>query len=289
MSQIKDTISDRIKAIREESGLTQEEFSASIGIKRANYANIEVGKQLPTLETLTAIVRIYRRSFDWIITGASEPDKSAHPNAHPNAHLSVKEPRDSYTKKVYMTPQIVEHVVDTSGLRLVPVVDISAAAGEGYLNPEFINEDQVLRLPATMVKSGQHLCIRVKGPSMAPTFQDGGYLIVRLLEKHEWASIRNEYCYVIVDNEGKTYIKRVRNRFSGPDGGFIVCTSDSPDKMSHPNFNLRAGEIQHIWWVAWYFTAKMPNIHDTYYNRLTRLEENFDDFSDRVKRKLDLK
>lgn len=297
MSHILGTISDRIKSIREESGLTQEEFAASIGIKRPNYANIEVGKQLPTLDTITAIVRIYRKSFDWLITGASVSDNYAHPNAHPNAHPIKKEGGDSYTKKVYKgvqgSEQVIDHIVDTSGLQLVPIVDISAAAGEGYLNQEFIDEEQVLRLPANMVKSGYHLCIRVKGPSMAPTFQDGGYVIIRHLAKHEWAGIKNEYVYVIVDNEGKAYIKRIRNRFSSVNTGFIVCTSDSPDKMAHPNFNLQADEIQHIWVVAWYFTAKMPNIHDTYYNRLSRLEDDFSDLIQRFekieKRKVDTK
>ena len=272
------SIYDRIKEIRLNAGLTQEEFAASIGLKRGNLANIEIGRQLPTIETITDIVRIYDTTFDWIIAGqgAKGVHKKSSINVHPSVHPSVLDPAESYTKRVYTATELLPHVVDTSGLRLVPVVDISAAAGTGYINHEAIDDTQVLRLPVTMVKSGYHLCIRVKGPSMAPTFQDGGFLVIRLLDRSEWLNLRNEYCYVVVDNEGKTFIKRVKNRFSGEIGGFIVCTSDNPDKTSHPNFNLHPNEIQHIWFVEWYFTAKMPNIHDQYYTRVSNLEDKFD-------------
>ena len=119
---------------------------------------------------------------------------------------------------------------------------------------------------------------------MAPTYQDGGFLIIRLLDPLDWVNLRNEYCYVVVDNEGKTYIKRLKNRFlQGGGGGFIVCTSDNPDKTSHPNFNLYAHEIHHIWFVEWYLTAKMPNIHDQYYSRLSGLEDKFDLLAEEVK------
>lgn len=76
--------------------------------------------------------------------------------------------------------------------------------------------------------------------------------------------------------EGKTYLKRVRNRFSN---GFLVLTSDNPDKASYPNFNLQAPEIVSIWYVEWYLSAKLPNIHDQFYSRLERLENSIEDIN----------
>jgi phage repressor protein C with HTH and peptisase S24 domain/transcriptional regulator with XRE-family HTH domain len=311
------TIQERIKHIRQESGKTQADFAASIGLKRDNYAQIEVGKQLPSLEAIAAIVRIYNKSYSWLIDG-KETDKKVtpaenegkgnpkgnlkgnltnpeqaesytkkvthdvYPTVDPIVYPTGKGGKDSYTKKVYSTEKgtlkVDIHepaIVDTSGLSIVPIVDISAAAGDGYMNvTEHIDETKVLRLPQKMVKSGFHLCIQVKGHSMAPTLQDGGYLVIRLLERSDWLHIRNEYVYVIVDNEGKTYVKRLKNRFKDTeDGGFIVCMSDSLDKMAHPNFNLHPHEIQHIWFVEWYFTAKMPNLTNTAINRMSRLED----------------
>jgi len=264
--------------LRKSKGLSQTQMAEILGKKKSIIGPYEKGEVEPGISILQSISNFFGISVSDLIgvdlaKGVhKKTTKHAHPSAHLSAHLNVREPLDSYTKQ----GTLIDHVVDTSGLRLVPVVDISAAAGDGYLNQELVDETQVLRLPATMVKSGYHLCIRVKGPSMAPTFQDGGYLVIRLLDRSEWLNLRNEYCYVVVDLEGKTYVKRLKNRFSGQNGGFIVCTSDNPDKTSHPNFNLHPNEIMHIWFVEWYFTAKMPNIHDQYYSRVSNLEDKVD-------------
>jgi phage repressor protein C with HTH and peptisase S24 domain len=280
------SIQERIKQVRLESGLTQEEFSASIGLKRQNYAQLETGKQLPSFEVITAIVKIYNKSYSWLIEGKESKVLSQNltPQEQERGKNTGKErgkvqisiAKQSKGSVNYGLGPVIEQVVDTTGMKIIPVLDIKAAAGTGYLNTESFDESQVLRLPATMVKSGNHICIRVKGPSMAPTFQDGGYLIIRLLERSEWINLRNEYCFVIVDMEGKTFIKRIKNRFSGETGGFITCMSDNPDKTSHPNFNLHPEEINLIWYVEWYFTAKMPNIHDQYYSRLGNLEDKME-------------
>jgi phage repressor protein C with HTH and peptisase S24 domain len=161
-------------------------------------------------------------------------------------------------------------------------VDVKAAAGPGYINSEHLTADDVIRMPAHLVKSGHHLCIRIKGTSMAPTLQDGGYAIIRLLERSEWLHMPSERIYLVVDNDGKTAIKRVKNRFSG-EKGFIVLSSDSPDKSSHPTYNLHPEEIAFIWYVEWYFTAKMPNVHDQYYNRVSQLQDSVDQLSEEVR------
>lgn len=286
------TVQDRLKQVRVESGQTQQQFSASIGLKRDNYAQIESGKQKPSLETLAAIVRVYNRTYTWLIEGKEHKSKGEHAsqsaNAHPNAHLNAHPSPKKGAKGVVMAAEpsgvpyarSQEVVLDTSGHRLVPIVDIRAAAGEGYLNPETIEETDVFRLPPRLIKGKNPLCIRIKGPSMAPTFQDGGYVIITLLERSEWLNMKNEWVYVVVDVEGKTYIKRVKNRFSGAKGGFVVLTSDNPDKQSHPNFNLHPEEISFIWNVEMYFTHKMPNIHDQYYTRLQSLEDQFQEMRD---------
>jgi phage repressor protein C with HTH and peptisase S24 domain/transcriptional regulator with XRE-family HTH domain len=208
-------------------------------------------------------------------------------NVQPRVQPSVEEPSESYTKSLYIgknsesksgrsesgNPLVREHFIDTSGLSIVPVVDIRAAAGDGYLNAEYLDENQVIRMPAAMMKKGHNLCIRVKGNSMAPTILDGGMLVVHLLEQSEWAGMRDGYVHVIVDQEGHTLVKRVKNRLNASNGGFIVCMSDNPDKMAHPNFNLTPNEIQHIWEVTWYMTAKIPNVQETFDTRLADLED----------------
>lgn len=63
---------DRIKALRKELGLTQEEFAAKLGIKRGALANYEVGRNEP----IDAVVRLICTTFGvdeiWLTTGVGE-------------------------------------------------------------------------------------------------------------------------------------------------------------------------------------------------------------------------
>lgn len=173
----------------------------------------------------------------------------------------------------------------------IPIVDIGAAAGvSGYFNPDYLEVVDKIDMPYSMVGRGQnYFCVRVKGESMAPTLLDSGYLIVRLLDPGEWADIRDKQVYVISTVEGHAYVKRIKNRLQ--EKGFIVCSSDNPDKVSYPNFNLRQEELNSILYVEWYFTAKMPNIHETYYKKVEDLEDKYDMVQlqlDEIKRRLKL-
>lgn len=74
---------------------------------------------------------------------------------------------------------------------------------------------------------------------------------------------------------GHAYVKRLKNRII--EHGFIVCASDNPDFTRYRNFNLFENEINTIWYAEWYLSAKMPNIHTSYYNKVNELEDKYDD------------
>ena len=48
----------RVRALREEEGLTQEQLARRSGIGRTSITNIEVGRQRPPLSTLIRIARV---------------------------------------------------------------------------------------------------------------------------------------------------------------------------------------------------------------------------------------
>lgn len=165
---------------------------------------------------------------------------------------------------------------DDSDMVSIPVVDISVAAGSGFYNPDYLSEIDCIQMPRSMVKGSQpYLCVRIKGESMVPTLQDGGFLIIRLLDPSEWRYIHDGHVYVVAEKEGRAFVKRLKNRFV--EHGFIVCMSDSPDVQRYPNFNLMEYEINTIWHAEWYISAKMPNIHATYYNKVSLLEDKYDE------------
>ncbi|SEF87019.1 LexA family transcriptional regulator [Parabacteroides chinchillae] len=173
---------------------------------------------------------------------------------------------------------LISLVSNYEDLTRIPIVDISVAAGSGYINSDYIEEVECISMPSTMIKDGkQYLCVRVKGQSMVPSIMDGGYLIIRLLDRSEWESIRDNYVYVVSDTEGKAYVKRLKNRLR--QHGFIVCMSDNVEKQHYPNFNLYQEELNTIWYAEWYFSAKIPNIQETYYHKQAELEDRIDELA----------
>lgn len=189
-------------------------------------------------------------------------------------------------KQDYKLPEICTQMIATSNndnILRIPIVDISVAAGSGYINPDYIEEVECISMPSTMIKDGkQYLCVRVKGQSMVPSIMDGGYLIIRLLDRSEWESIRDNYVYVVSDNEGNAYVKRLKNRLR--QHGFIVCMSDNVEKQHYPNFNIYNEDLNTVWYAEWYFTAKIPNIQDTYYRKQAELEDRFEELAAQVQK-----
>lgn len=247
-------------------GLKPTSFEAEMGFSNGSIGKLLNDKRALTSDRLEKIFYKYPElDPEWLMTGKGEMIKK-------NSIL-VSEPVTPYRENI---------VVDRENNVLIPIADIKAAAGHGYMNTEVLRTSDFVQLPDNLLKSGKYLCIRIKGNSMSPTLQDAGFVIIRLLEKAEWSSIYTDRVYVVCDNEGQAYLKRVRNRIDN--GGFLVLTSDNPDKATYPNFNLRLDEITSIWYVEWYLSAKMPNIHDQFYGKLQRLEDSIDDINQRLKR-----
>lgn len=68
----KQTISQRIRTLREQGGLTQAALAAEIGISRAHITKIETGGDVPGRATLMAIASFFDVSLDWLTDGKGE-------------------------------------------------------------------------------------------------------------------------------------------------------------------------------------------------------------------------
>lgn len=66
-------LGERIKQIRIKSGLTQEQFAASLGMGNANLSGIENGSKNPKLSFFFNLVKIYHVSLDYLFLGTGEP------------------------------------------------------------------------------------------------------------------------------------------------------------------------------------------------------------------------
>ena len=65
-------MNERIKELRKALGLTQQEFSEKIGIKRNTVAQYETGRNLPIDAVISLICREFRVNETWLRTGEGE-------------------------------------------------------------------------------------------------------------------------------------------------------------------------------------------------------------------------
>lgn len=290
--------SNNLRFLRIQKGLNLDEFEF-LGIKKGTMSNYELGKTEPKFDILLKLSKFFGLSVDDFLSTSLEENQgkvNGKVSGKVNDNLSPETGKTDSTNNSNLTPFFMPNSGKTTGTNIVelpvpmedesemvaiPVVDISVAAGSGFYNPDQLSEIDCIRMPRSMVKGGQpHLCVRIKGESMVPTLQDGGYLIIRLLDRCEWADIRDGHVYVVSEVVGRAFVKRLKNRLS--EHGFIVCMSDSADVQRYPNFNLMENEINTIWHAEWYISAKMPNIHATYYNKVGELENKYDDVVDQL-------
>lgn len=62
----------RIKELRNVKKLNQLDFADKIGIKQSPLSQMESGKILPSIETLSKIIRIFNISYSWLIDGEGD-------------------------------------------------------------------------------------------------------------------------------------------------------------------------------------------------------------------------
>lgn len=244
-------ILSRIQEIASKEGITITAMERSIGASKGVLSRaISNGTDIQA-KWLQYIVENYPSySPEWLLTGTQPMMKQS----SLSPHQIIKE----------------DHTVS------IPMVDISVAAGCcGYDNPSFMDYVDDIKMPSSMIKNNAtYFCVRVKGESMSPTILDSSYVILRLLDRPEWKDMPNGHVYVVSDREGRAYIKRIKNRFR--EHGFIVCTSDNTDKINYPNFNIEEENINCILHAEWYISAKMPNLNETYYDKVNHLENDVD-------------
>lgn len=63
----------RIKKIRTDSGLTQQQFADVLGIKRGAIANYEIGRNTPIDAVISLICDKFNVNKEWLLTGSGEP------------------------------------------------------------------------------------------------------------------------------------------------------------------------------------------------------------------------
>lgn len=280
---MKTFLSNNIKHLRIRSGQSQGAIGSQLAKAHTSIGNWEKGIAEPSLLEIQELARIFDVDpRDLIFSDLSKgedaetrparkidkkPEDSGEDSGEDSPNAGVKSPKLRGKREVNVEP-----VTFANGeLKQIPIVDISVAAGSGYINPAHIEHQGHIAVPASMLGKGMHLAVRNKGQSMEPTLPDGSLLIIRLIEPSQWQDMRDEEIYVISARTGESWVKTVKNRLK--EYGFLVLMSENPDKNAYGNFNVENHEIQSVWHVDCALQFRFKSAYRQYFDRLKSLED----------------
>lgn len=229
-------LGQNIKYLRKEKGLTQEQLSNKIGVKRAMVGAYEEGRAEPRLQTMQNICHYFKIGLDDLVGRDIAVDGHA-------------EEVDSKGETLRILPIVVDKNEDKELGTLVPV-----KAAAGYLNG-FGDVDYIESLPRfsmpfpEMPQDRTYRMFQIKGDSMLPVLP-GAYIICEYVA--DWNDIRNEECYVLVTlDEGVVY-KRVVNNLSE---GHLLLKSDN---TAYDAYKVKDSSIIEVWKAIGYTSFELP-------------------------------
>ncbi len=224
-------INENIRFLRKQLGLTQDQFSQKLEIKRSLVGAYEEGRAEPRLELLQKMAALGGYSVDVFI----------------GKDISQMKP---YEKKTMNTKDVVVVTVDEQSRNNIELVPVRAAAGylNGYADPEYIKELPRFKLP--ILKQGTYRAFEISGDSMLPIVP-GTIVIGELVE--DINSIKNGKPYVLVTSREGIVFKRVFNYLQESGKLFLVS-----DNRQYTPYQVDGADVIEVWSAKAYISVNFP-------------------------------
>jgi len=169
------TFAGRLKQLRIEYGLTQEELANALNISKGTIGMYEIDKRKPDTDMLKEIANYFKVSIDYLLCNTDFRENDL--------------PRNAFTTDDYLA---------------VPILGTIRAGEPIYAEVNIIGHAPV---PKFMISSGEHFYLKVIGDSMnMDNIVDGGYVLVRRQDMVE----NGETAVIIVDGDEATIKKFYR-------------------------------------------------------------------------------
>lgn len=150
------TLGSRLKQLRTENKLTQQQLAEKIGVSKTSVIYWEKDENVPKHESLVALANILKTTSDWLITG--------------------KDSVDSKSDK----PKVAWGNVRPSGkkLRVIPLLDFVQAGLFNEVNYDGINPKGESYTSYQGGTEHSVFSLEIEGYSMSPDFQPGDEIVV---------------------------------------------------------------------------------------------------------------
>ena len=146
------SVGERIKAARQAKGLTQKEFSASLGIVQGFLSGIETGRKTPSETLLIALCHYYRINEEWLFTGAG--DMFREPEVTGEGSLANRTPLFRKIPEGFPEEINEADIKDDVLLPNVPAGCYATIAYGDFMSPTIRDGDLVIFSPGGDFKNG---------------------------------------------------------------------------------------------------------------------------------------
>ncbi|MEJ2005892.1 MAG: LexA family transcriptional regulator [Cyclobacteriaceae bacterium] len=233
-------ISENIRFLRKKLGLTQEQFSERIGIKRSLLGAYEEGRADPRLNTLTTIAQLFGTSVDILIS----------------KDVSRLKESELVVSSFKRGKEVLAVTVDQDGKENIELVPQKAAAGylNGYADPEYIQELPRFNLPI-LPQNATYRAFEIVGDSMLPILP-GTIVIGSFID--DIRDIKNGKTYVLVTKTDGIVYKRVFNYIN--DNGKLFLVSDN---RQYAPYQIDVEDVIEVWAAKAYISVQFPDSNDT--------------------------
>ncbi len=233
-------ISENIRFLRKKLGLTQEQFSERIGIKRSLLGAYEEGRADPRLNILTTIAQMFGTSVDILIS----------------KDVSRLKDSEFIVSSFKRGKEVLAVTVDQEGKENIELVPHKAAAGylNGYADPEYIQELPRFNLPI-LPQNATYRAFEIVGDSMLPILP-GTIVIGSFIE--DMRDIKNGKTYILVTKTDGIVYKRVFNYIN--DNGKLFLVSDN---RQYAPYQIDADDVIEVWAAKAYISVQFPDSNDS--------------------------
>lgn len=198
-------LAQNIAHLRKMKGLSQEQLADELGIKKSRLGAYEENRSEPPIDLLIQLSGYFRLPVDALIK-------------YDLCRSGNKSFIDIGKHRVLFPVTINQDNEDA-----IEVVTAKASAGylNGYADPEFIEQLQLMKLP--FLPTGKHRAFPIKGDSMPP-LGEGSFVVGKFVE--DIRQIKDGLTYILLTrNDGIVY-KRIYNRIK-EDKSLLLCSDNS--------------------------------------------------------------
>jgi transcriptional regulator with XRE-family HTH domain len=204
-----------LKFLRKQKGLTQEEMSEQLDIKRSLIGAYEEERAEPRMEVMQQMCEMFQISLeDFLFKDLSE-GKLSYLQQRRNAKIGEER------------------------IGIIHLVPIKAAAGymSGYADPTFIDELNTFTLP--MLSPGNYRAFEIIGDSMLPT-PSGSIIVGEKVQNVE--EIKTNDTYIVVSKIDGIVYKRVEKAARAKKQ--LTLISDNP---AYAPYSVNAEDVAEFW------------------------------------------